>query len=250
MAALSAAVSGRSTLRRERVVRGRDLPLRQHPRRHRRQVALPGRVGRGPDLEVREVRRADQVVQRELALLHAALQVVHDERGLLHVLDVELGLRARDDEAQVEPLALRDVDVAREALSVVDLPVRARVQDRRVLHRVRIAGLVLAQVHPFAIRALVGQAELEAEEPADGGRRDVHVDDGIAHLEVLQDRGAPVEEQALAAEIVRELRLALQVPARRVGRNGDRLGVRNGRAEQGEGAAGKTMAHGEPPHMY
>ena len=63
-------------------------------------------------------------VHGHLAFLHAALEIVHHQRGLVHVLDVKLGLRTSHLQAQVEPDILRDIDRAGEAGPVVDLPVQ------------------------------------------------------------------------------------------------------------------------------
>src|ERR1051325_417296 len=132
-------------------------------------MTLPRRVGRRAHREVREVDLARQRGQRQLTLLYAALQGVHHERGPLHLLDVEPRLRARDFEAQVEPGVLRNIDRAGEAGAVVDLPVEAGVEDGRVLHRVRLSGLVLSQVDPLGV--LSADAELYAEEATARGRR-------------------------------------------------------------------------------
>ena len=110
-------------------------------------MPLPGRIGRCPYFEIREIGRARQVIQGHLAFLNAAFQIVHHQRGLVHVLDVELRLRARHLQAQVEPDIFRDIDRAGEARPVVDLPVAAGVEDRRVLHGVGKAGLVLAKIN-------------------------------------------------------------------------------------------------------
>ena len=67
------------------------------------------------------------------------------------------------------------------------------------------AGLVLAQVDPLGGRPLAGDAELDAEEAAGRGRRDVDVDDAVAHLEVLDHGGAAVEEEALASLVLDHL---------------------------------------------
>ena len=66
-------------------------------------------------------------------------------------------------------------------------------------------------------------AKLNAEEPALGRGRDIHIDHAVAHLEVFQDRRSTVEEKALAALIFSRLGLSFQFPARRVRGNGQRL---------------------------
>ena len=229
MAALSAGDERALQVAGERVVGGRDAPLGQSVRRHRRQVALPGRIGRRAHFEIREVGCAGQNVKRDLALLHAALQVVHHQRGLVHVFDVELRLRAGDLQAQVEPLVLRDVDRAGEPGPVVDLPVDAGVENRRVLHGVGKAGLVRAEINPLACWRRRWRCETEAEEAALGGSGDVHVDDAVAHLKILHDGRAAIEAEALAALVLGDFGFTLQLPARRVGRKRERLRLRQRR---------------------
>jgi hypothetical protein len=205
----------------ERVVRRRQAPSRHCARRHGRQVPLPRRVLCRPHLEVGEVGCAGEDGERYLSLLRAALQVVHHERGRVHVLHVELRLRPRDRQPQVEPRLLRDVDGGGEARPAVDLPVEAGVEDGRVLQGVGKPGFVRTEIDPLRIGAVVGDPELDAEESPSRGSGDVHVD-AVAHLEVLHDRRAAVEAQALAALILGGRGLSLQIPARRVGRNGKR----------------------------
>src|SRR6266436_48856 len=78
---------------RECIVRRRQAPTGQSARGHWRQMPLPGCIGRGSDREIREIGCTCQNVQGHLALLKATLQIVHYQRGLIHVLDVEPGLR-------------------------------------------------------------------------------------------------------------------------------------------------------------
>ena len=117
-------------------------------------MPLPRRIGRGAYFEVREVGRTRQVRQCDLAFLNAAFQIVHHQRRLVHVLDIELCLRARHLQAQVEPDIFRDIDCAGETWSIVDLPVAAGVENWRVLHGVGKAGLVLAEIDLFGVGAV------------------------------------------------------------------------------------------------
>ncbi len=120
----------------------------------------------------------------------------------------------------MEPGVPRDVDAGGEARTVVDLPVAAGGEDRRVLDGVGVAGFVRPQVDLLGVGAVGRDPELEAEEAARRGRRDVHVDDPVAHLEVLHGRRAAVEQQALPAEEVGRLRVSLELPAGGVGGKG------------------------------
>jgi hypothetical protein len=160
----------------ERIIRRRQAPFGQSARRHRRQVPLPGRIGRCPYLEAREIGCAGQDVQGHLAFLNAAFQVVHQQRGFFHVLDVQLCLRAHHFQPQVEPDIFRYVHRAGEARTVVNLPVEAGVENWRVLHGVRQPGLMLEEINPFGIGAVVGDAKLNAEKPTArrGGNIDIN----------------------------------------------------------------------------
>jgi len=167
-------------------------------------------------LEVREIGLPGQRVQGYLALLHAAFQVVDHQRGLFHVLDVELGLRAGDLQAKVEPFGFGDVQLGGEAGATVKLPVQAGVEHGSVLHGVGQAGLVRAQIDPFGVAAVVRDAELHAEESLlrrTHRRGHVDVDDRVAHLEILEHGRAAVEQQAFAALIFGGFGLAFEVPA-------------------------------------
>ncbi len=173
-----------------------------------------------------------------MALWIAALEVVDDKRGLFHVLDIEPGLSAGHFQAHVEPDVLGDVDGAGEARAVVKLPVQAGVENRRVLHGVGLAGLVLAEVHPFGVGAV--DAELNAEEAAAGGGCDIHIDDAVANLEVFDGGSATVEQQALAALVFGSFGLSVQFPARRIRWDGVRRGPRAGRTPQRKGESNKN----------
>ena len=122
-----AAASARSRLRTSASYDGERLHFDERPGRHRREVALPRprRACRAPRSS-RSTPRPSERAERELALLDAALQVGHDERRRVHVLDVQLRLRPVDLQPQVKPGVLRDVDRARESGPVVELPVARR----------------------------------------------------------------------------------------------------------------------------
>jgi len=225
---------------RERVVRRRNAPLGQSVRRHGRQVALPGRVGRCPYFEIRETGCARESIQGDLAFLNAAFQIVHHEGGLvfihvIHVLDVEPGLRARHFQTQVEPFGSRNINRSGEARPVIDLPVATSVEDRRVLQGVGKSGLVLAEINLFGVEAVVDDPKHDAEKAALRGGCDVHIDHRIAHFKVFQRRRSTIEEKALAALILSRLGLSFEIPTRGVGRDGERLrrlGFGRGREEK------------------
>src|SRR5262249_9387962 len=101
----------------------------------------------------------------------------------------------------MEPLRFGDINRAGEAGAVGNLPVTAGVKHRGVLHRVGLAGLMLAEIDLFVVVAVGVEANIESEEATDGRCRDVDVDNTVTHLEVLKDRGAAVDEQAFAALI-------------------------------------------------
>src|SRR5207245_868192 len=148
------------------------------------------------------------------AFLNAALQIVDDERRLLHVLHVESRLGSHYLQAQVEPDIPRDVDRACEARPIVDLPIKACVENRRILQGVSEPGFVLAEIDPFAIAAIARDPKLNTEETAACRRGDIYIDNTVAHLETIQDRRAAIEEEALAALIFSCLGLPLQIPTR------------------------------------
>jgi hypothetical protein len=98
----------------------------------------------------------------------------------------------------------------------------------RALDRVRLAGLVLAEIHPLGVPAVGRDAELDAEEPPRRWRRDIHVDYAVAHLEVVDRGRTAVEQQACPALVVGHLRLSLQIPLLRVGLHRECLTSRRG----------------------
>ena len=177
----------------ERVVGGGDAPVSDDVGLHGGKMALPGDVGGGADFKIGEVGFAGEREQGDFAFLNAAFQIVHDERGLFHVLDIKLGLRAGDFEAQMEPDAFRNVDRAGEARAVEDLPVTAGVEDGRVLHGVGEAGFVLAEIDFLVVGFFWIDANVEAEKAADGRGGDVDVNDGVAHFEIFEHGRAAVE---------------------------------------------------------
>jgi hypothetical protein len=143
-------------------------------------------------------------------------------------------------------VVLRDVDAVGEASTAEDLPVASRLQHRRVLQRIGKARLVRPQIHFFVVGAVGVDAEIETEEAASGRSRHVHVEDAIAHLEILEDGCAAIEQQTLPAVRLCDPCLSLQIPARRVGRNGQtwRLRVSRRRDDSSEGARRQGSQHG------
>src|SRR5690242_8304199 len=105
---------------------------------------------------------------------------------MVHVFDVEFGLRTGDFHAQVEPNIFGNVDRSGEAWSIVNLPVSAGVQHWCVLDCVRQTGFMLPQVDPFAICAIVAETKLNTEEATVSGSRNIDVDHGVAHLKIFQ----------------------------------------------------------------
>ena len=132
---------------------------------------------------------------------------------MVHVFDVEFGLRPGDFHPQVKPNIFWNVDSSGKAWSIVDLLVSARVQYRRVLDRVRQAGFMLPQVDPFAVCAIVGKTKLNTKEATVGGCRNVNVDHRIAHLKIFQGCGSAVEEERLAVLVLGCFGLPFQFPA-------------------------------------
>src|SRR5262252_11229024 len=96
-------------------------------------MAFPRRVRRGADLEVRKASFSDEIHEGDLAALHAALEIGHDQGGLFHVCYVEFPLCAGDHKAEMEPFVARYIDCAGESGDVLELPVASGVEDRSVL---------------------------------------------------------------------------------------------------------------------
>src|SRR6185437_14505072 len=117
----------------------RDLPVHQGPGGHGGPVTYPGRVGGLTNPEVGEVGRAGEHVERQLSLLYSAFQIRHHERRRNRVFDVQLGLRPRHFEPEVETLVAGNVDSAGEPRTIVELPVGTGIEHWRVLHRVRVS---------------------------------------------------------------------------------------------------------------
>ena len=136
----------------------------------------------------------------------------------------------------MEPDIFRDIDRAGEAGPVIDLPVGAGIENRRVLHGVGQPGLVLAEINPFAVGAVFVETKLKAEKTAVCRGCDIDINNPVAHFKVFQNRRCPIQQEALAALIFSHLGV-LQVPARRVRRHGEclrRLGIRSGRKKKSQ----------------
>src|SRR5213083_2249353 len=121
----------------------------------------------------------------------------------------------------MEPNVFRNIDCAGETRSIIDLPIEAGVENRRVLHGVRSAGLVLAEINPFGIGVVIADSKLNTEKPAAGGGSDIHINNAVAHLIVFQRRRSTIEEEGLAALIFHSPGLSFQIPAPRVRGNGE-----------------------------
>src|SRR5437879_2794630 len=113
----------------------------------------------------------------------------------------------------MEPDIFRDIHSAGESWPVVDLPVEAGVQYRRVLHRVGSAGLVLTEIHPFGVGVIIADPKLNTEKPAACGSGNIHIDNSVSKFEVFHSRCSTIEEERPAAPIFQYLRLSLQLPA-------------------------------------
>src|SRR5262249_17375875 len=110
---------------------------------------------------------------------------------------------------------------------------------------------VLAEIDPFAIGAVAGDAKLNPEETAARGRSDIYIDHAITHFKIVQHGRSPIEEEALTALIVSRPGLPLQVPPLRI--RGNREHLRRLRAGLGpqkncaKSAKGYVSKHGWPP---
>src|SRR5262249_14825036 len=121
-----------------------------------------------------------------------------------------------------------------ESRTAVELPVEAGAEHRGVLHGVGEPGLVLAEVDPLRRGAVPGNPELDPEEAARGGGGDVHVDDPVAKLEIIQARRGAIEEQRLPTLMAAHLGLSLEPPARRTGRARRRVGGRRRTSDEAD----------------
>src|SRR5262249_45099059 len=108
-------------------------------------------------------------------------------------------------QAQVEPDIFRDIDRAGEAWPIIDLPVEAGVENRRILQGVGESGLVLTKINPFGVGALISDSKLNPEKTAACGGCDIHIDNAVANFKILQNRRSAIEEEALAALVFSRL---------------------------------------------
>src|ERR1044072_762934 len=126
---------------------------------------------------------------------------------IIHVFDINFGLRTGDCRAQVKPNIFWNVDRRGETWTIVDLPVETRVQYWRVLDRIRQAPFMWPKVDPLAVGAIIRQPKLNAEKASRRGCCDVDVDHRIAHLQIFQGCGPAIEEERLAVLVFSYLRL-------------------------------------------
>src|SRR5262249_32705436 len=139
-----------------------------------------------------------------------------------------------------------------ETRSVIDLPVEAGVENRRILQGVGIAGLVLAEINKFGVGAVAGEPKLKTEKTTACGGCDINIDNAVAHFKVVQNRRSASEEEALAALIFNRFGLSLQIPARGVWGNGERprrLGMGRGPKEKSKNTKSEMSKHSLPAHM-
>src|SRR4051794_17532259 len=97
-------------------------------------VTFPNSCDSLAHFKIRKVGCAGEYSQGYRTFLVATLQIIHNERRLLHVSHIKFCLRANDLESQMEPCILGKLDGGGEARTVVNLPVQASVQHRRVLY--------------------------------------------------------------------------------------------------------------------
>src|SRR5207248_7415560 len=102
---------------------------------------------------------------------------------------------------------------------IEELPIAAGAEDRRVLQRVRLPGLVLAEINLFVVGLVFVDTKIESNEAPLGWRRDVHIDHAIAHLKAFQDRGCSIHPQSFSSLIVDDLRVSVEFPAWRIRRD-------------------------------
>ncbi len=131
-------------------------------------------------------------------------------------------MRAYHFQTQVDPEIFWYIGRARETWPVIDLPAQAGVENWRVLQGVGKPRLVLAEINPFCVGAVVADPKLNPEKPAASRGSDIHIDKAVAHFKVVQGRRSTIKQETLAALIFRYLGLSFQGPARRVCGNGER----------------------------
>jgi hypothetical protein len=95
------------------------------------------------------------------------------------------------------------------------------------------------EVHPLSIVAALIGPKLYAQESARAGGRNVCIDHGVAHDEILYYGGAAVEQQALAPRVFHNFGVPLQIPTRGVRGNQKRLVLRASRSSPDEQSSGQ-----------
>src|SRR5262245_42624634 len=109
---------------------------------------------------------------------------------------------------------------------------------------------MLAEVNPLCVVAVIGDAKLNAEEPTLCRGRDIHIDDTVTHVQIVQGRRPAIEEQALAVLILGHLSIALQSPVRGVSGNREclrYLGMSWRRREKSDDARNREPKHDGSP---
>src|SRR6185437_2212647 len=93
---------------------------------------------------------------------------------------------------------------------------------------------MLPEVDPLAVRTARVDPELDAEESALRGGRDVDVDHGVTHVNVVQHRRASVQMDAALPLVIHDVGLPLEPPVGGVGGDVDRGLRQEGSRKQGE----------------
>ena len=100
-----------------------------------------------------------------------------------------------------------------------------------------------AEINLLGEGAVVHHPHQKPGKSALGGAGKIHINDAVAHLEILQSRRGTIEHEALATQKVSGFGFSFEQPARGVGRNGEwwGLGKRWGDKKKGENT--KSQAH-------
>src|SRR5437016_9944965 len=89
----------------------------------------------------------------------------------------------------MKPNTSRNIDGSREAWTVVDLPDRCSIQDRRILLGVVQTGFVWPQIDLLAVAVSLG-AEIDVVKSTCSAAGHVDVYHAVGHLEIFQRGGA------------------------------------------------------------
>ena len=115
--------------------------------------------------------------------------------------DVDLRPRAVEDDADREPLADRELELRPVALAVVELEPADPVEHRRVLHGVRVAVLVGADVEGLEV-AVAGGAPHRPVEAALAVDGELELDHAVEELDVADQADGVLEPKAGPSEVL------------------------------------------------